>query len=318
MTDGNVPQTNQPTPDSTPTKPKPLLGKVVVVTGASSGNGRAIALECASRGASLVLAARSLGPLERVQREVEALGASALVVPTDVTDAAQVEHLAQRTLEQHGRVDVWINNAGGAFFSKLEESPPDLTDWLINLNVRGTLHGVQTVVPIMRRQGFGHLINMASVAGRVGFPRMGMYCATKAFVEVYTQSLRQELMHVEKTGIRVSAVLPVAVRTPFFDKAPNTVEGTPGGYLIAPVLEPDAVGRAVTDAIERYRPVILPFSPAKSFALLYDLLPALSDWIMSKMRPDQPVGPLTSRKKGSHQDEKQIGPLVQNGRLEHP
>ena len=210
-----------------------------------------------------------------------------------------------------------MNNAGGAFFADLAESPPELVDWLLDLNVRGTINGVRAAVPVMRRQGYGHVVNMASVAGRVGFPRMGVYCATKAFVEVYTQSLRQELMHVERTGIKVSAVLPVAVRTPFFDKAPNAVEGGQGGYLVAPVLEPGTVGRAVAEGLAHYRPVILPFKPAKSFALLYDLLPAVADSLFALMRPDRPVGPLTSRKKGSHRDERQIGPFVRDGRLEH-
>jgi short-subunit dehydrogenase len=301
---------------SSATGSRPLLGKTVVVTGGSSGNGRAIALECAWRGANVVIAARTPEMLEAVRLEIEALGATGLAIPTDVTDLAQVERLANAALEHFGQIDVWVNNAGGAFFSDLASSPPELIHWLIDLNVYGVIHGVRAVVPIMRRQGFGHVVNVASIAGRVGFPRMGLYCATKAFVEVYTQSLRQELMHVERTGIKVSAVLPVVVRTPFFDKAPNTVEGSPGAYLVAPYLEPGRVARAVADGLERYRPVILPFAPAKFLAILYDILPGASDWLLSWLRPDRPVGPLTSRTKGSHRDRRPIGPFVRDGRLE--
>jgi short-subunit dehydrogenase len=303
------------------TKPKTrvrdLEDKVVVITGGSSGNGRAIALECAARGAKIVIAARGLERLEEVRREVEALGAEVLSVQTDVTKLRDVERLAKDTLERFSRIDVWINNVGAAFFSKLDQAPEDLREWLMDVNVRSVIHGTQTAVAVMRLQGFGHLINMASVAGRVAFPRMGFYSATKAFVEVYTQGLRQELMHLERTGILVTAILPVAVRTPFFDAAPNTIQGRPGGYLIAPTLEADDVGRAVADAIARYRAMVFPFKGAQSFALFYDWLPALADRVYAAMRPDEPEGPLTSRTKGSHRARAPMNPQVQYGRLEH-
>jgi short-subunit dehydrogenase len=294
-----------------------LEGRVVVVTGGSSGNGRAIALECARRGAHVVIAARGMERLEEVGREIVMLGAEALCVQTDVTQLEQVEGLAMRSLERFMKIDVWVNNAGAAFFSKLDRAPRELTDWLIDLNIRGTMHGSQTAVAVMRHQGFGHVVNIASVAGRVAFARMGFYCATKGFVEVYTQALRQELMHLERTGIRVSVVQPVAVRTPFFDMAPNEIEGRPGGYLVAPTLEPDDVGTAVADAIAHYRGVVLPFKSAKSFALLYDLLPDLADRLFATMRPDRPEGWLTSRTKGSHRAVTPINPRVRYNQLEH-
>jgi short-subunit dehydrogenase len=299
------------------TRARDLEGKVVVVTGGSSGNGRAIALECAARGAKIVIAARGTERLAEVALEIEALGAEVLRVPTDVTKPEAVERLAKESLERFSKIDVWVNNVGAAFFSKLDQAPSELREWLLDVNVRSVIHGTQTAVAVMRHQGFGHLINMASVAGRVAFPRMGFYSATKAFVEVYTQALRQELMHLERTGILVSVVQPVAVRTPFFDAAPNESQGRPGGYLIAPTLEPDDVGSAVADAIVRYRPVILPFKGAKSFALLYDLLPGVADRVYAQLRPDEPEGPLTSRTKGSHRVRAPMNPQVQYGTLEH-
>jgi short-subunit dehydrogenase len=297
-------------------QPKTLLGKIVVVTGGSSGNGRAIALECAWRGANVVIAARTPEPLAVVASEIEALGAEALAVTTDVTVREDVERLAARAVQQFGRIDVWVNNAGGAFLGTIEDSTDDLTNWLIDLNIKSVIYGVQTIIPIMKRQQSGQIINIASIAGRIGFAGMGVYSGTKAFVEVYTQALRQELMHAEKTGIKVSAVLPTAVRTPFFDKAPNTSEHSQGGYLVPPTLEPSQVGRAVADGIEHYRPVILPFKPAKSLGVLYEFFPVAVDRMMSVMRSDHPIGPFTSRKKGSHRDRKPIGPFVRNGRLE--
>jgi short-subunit dehydrogenase len=294
-----------------------LQDKIIVITGGSSGNGRAIALECASRGAKVVLAARTLEKLERVRGEVEELGSEALVVLTDVTKREQVEHLATQTMNHFHRIDVWINNAGGAFFSPLPDSPMDLMRWLIDLNMWSVIHGVQAVVPIMRQQGYGHIINMVSMAGRVGFPRFGFYGATKGFVDIYTQALRQELMHIEKPRIKVTGIFPVAVRTPFFDIAPNTVERSQGAYLVAPVLEPHVVGIATADAIEKYQPVVYPWKPSKNLALFYDLFPRASDWLMARMRTDRPVGPLTYKRKGSLQDRKPIGPFVRNGKLEY-
>ena len=297
-------------------KTRALEGKVIVITGGSSGNGRAIALACANRGAKVVIAARGASRLEDVADEIRSLGGEVLVVQADVTKQRDMDNLAKRALEEFMRIDVWVNNAGAAFFSKLDEAPLELRDWLLDLNIRGVIHGSQTAAAVMRHQGFGQIINMASVAGRIAFPRMAFYCATKAFVEVYTQGLRQELMHVENTGIKVSVVQPVAVRTPFFDMAPNEIEGRPGAYLVAPNLEPDDIGAAVADGIERYRPVILPFKAAKSLVVFYDLFPALADRFFATMRPDQPLSPWTSRTKGSHRSEHPISPLVRFGTLE--
>ena len=296
-------------------KTRALEGKVIVISGGSSGNGRAIALMCANRGAKIVIAARGLSRLNDVADEIRSLGGEVLIVQADVTKPLEVEHLAKRTLEHFMRIDVWVNNAGAAFFSKLDQAPPKLRDWLLDLNVRGVIHGSQTAAAVMRHQGFGQIINMASVAGRIAFPRMAFYAATKAFVEVYTQGLRQELMHLEQTGIKVSVVQPVAVRTPFFDMAPNEIEGRPGAYLVAPNLEPDDVGAAVADGIEHYRAVILPFKAAKTMVLFYDVLPALADRLFATMRPDQPVSPWTSRTKGSHRAAQPISPLLQFGML---
>ena len=298
-------------------KSRSLEGKVIVITGGSSGNGRAIALACANRGATVVIAARGESRLADVADEIRSLGATVLAVQTDVTRPLEVERLAKRTLEAFMRIDVWINNAGAAFFSELDKSPTDLREWLMDLNIRGVIHGSQTAVAVMRHQGFGQIINMASVAGRIAFPRMAFYSATKAFVEVYTQGLRQELMYVDQTGIKVSVVQPVAVRTPFFDLAPNQIEGRPGAYLVAPNLEPDDIGAAVADGIERYRPVIAPFVAAKSLVVLYDLFPGLADRLFATMRPDQPLGIWTSRVKGSLRSQNPINPRVLYGSLEH-
>lgn len=298
-----------------PRQRKVLKDKVVVVTGASEGIGRAVALECAARGATVVLAARHADTLEQVAREVRELGAEALVVPTDVRDRAQVENLVTTASRAYGRVDVMVNDPGAAFVDSIEHSEERRVRELFDLNVMGVLYGVQAALRVMRVQGSGHIVNLASVAGRVAFPYQGIYCGTKGFVELMTQALRQELMHVERSGIKVTAVLPVAVRTPFFDKAPNVKEGGRGAHLIRPVLEASQVGRAVADALTHYRPVVYPLAAAKQFAVMYDLMPGLTDRVMSFMRPDEHTGPVNYEERGSLSDRKPPSPRVQDGRL---
>ena len=293
--------------------PQALAGKTVVITGASTGIGRAVALECVTRGAKVVLAARHEEELEKVAREARSLAGEALVVVTDVADRQQVENLVNAAIAHFGRIDVMMNHAGEWFIDSVENSDPRRVRDLINVNVMGVLHGVQAVLPVMRRQGFGHIINTSSVEGRVGFPYTGIYAGTKAFVEVLTQVLRQELMHVEQTPIKVSALLPPTVRTPFFDEGRNYRDGGRGMYMLRPVIEPTQVARAVVDAMERYRPVIYPLSPMKGMAVLYDLMPGVADRLLSRMRADQHVNASSHAERGSHRDRKPIPPIVENG-----
>lgn len=291
-----------------------LIGKVVVVTGASRGIGRAVALECVRRGARVVLAARHEDALQQVADEVRQLGGEARVVVTDVTDRVQVERLVDAAVTAYGRIDVMMNHAGAWFIDTVEHSDLRRTRDLIELNVLGVLHGVQAVLPIMRRQGSGHIINTSSVEGRVGFPFTGVYAGTKAFVELMTQSLRQELMHVERTDIQVSVLLPATTRTPIFDHVDNVREGGQGAHMVRPVQEATQVARAVVDAMERYRPVIYPLAPARGLAVLYDLLPGLTGRLMTFARVDKPASPLSHRRRGSHRDQHPIPPVVEGQR----
>ncbi|MBB5363877.1 SDR family NAD(P)-dependent oxidoreductase [Deinococcus humi] len=290
-----------------------LSGKVVVVTGASRGIGRAVALECAQRGARVVLAARHKETLQGVADEVRQLGGEATVAVTDVTDPAQVQRLVNTAVATYGRLDVMMNHAGTWFIDTVEHSDPQRTRNLIELNVMGVLHGVQAALPVMRLQGFGHIINTSSIEGRVGFPFTGVYAGTKAFVELLTQALRQELMYVERTGIRVSVLLPVTTRTPIFDHVDNVKEGGQGAHMVRPVQEATQVARAVVDAMEHYRPVIYPLAPSKGLVMLYDLLPKLTGQLMTLARVDRHVSPLSHRQRGSHREERPILPVVKGG-----
>ncbi len=250
-----------------------------------------------------------------MSREVTSLGAEVLAVPTDVTKRTEVQQLIQAAVTRFGRIDVMVNHAGDMFVDSVEHSEEWRVRALIEVNVMGMLSVVQTVIPVMRRQGSGHLINTASVEGRIGFPFSGIYGGTKAFVEVMTQSLRQELMHVERSGIRVSAVLPAAVRTPLFDTAANVKEGGQGAHLVRPVQEASQVAGAVVDAMERYQPVIYPLLPSRAFVLLYDLFPGLADRVLSRLRVDRHTNLMSHSQRGTGRDSRPINPLVDNGRL---
>lgn len=199
--------------------PRPIEDSVVVITGASSGIGRAAAQEFARRGATLVLAARRAQALDEVARECKELGGHALAVPTDVTDEAAVQDLARRAIETFGRIDVWVNNAAVTLFARIEEAPYEDYRRVIETNLLGYVHGARAAIPYFREQGSGVLVNVSSVVGKVGQPNTSAYCATKFAIVGLSECLRQELLDVE--DIHVCTVMPPSVDTPIFQHAAN-------------------------------------------------------------------------------------------------
>lgn len=218
-----------------------LKDAVVVVTGASSGIGRATAHAFARSGAALVLAARHEGALREAARECERLGARALAVPTDTRDEEAVARLAERAIETFGRIDVWVNNAAVAAFGDFREIPADVFDAVIRTNVIGYAHGARAALNAFDlRGGRGTLINVASLLGRVGMGGMSPYVASKFAIRGFSESLRQELIG---TGVNVCVVLPAAIDTPIYHHAANYT-----GRELKP-LNPTYGVEAVADAI---------------------------------------------------------------------
>ncbi|MFG1418682.1 SDR family oxidoreductase [Xanthobacter sp. V0B-10] len=185
-----------------------IAGKVVVITGASSGLGAATARHLAAEGAKLVLGARRLDRLQALAGELGLPAAAA--VATDVTDAAQVKHLVDTAAAVHGRLDVILNNAGLMPHSPLERGKIDDWDRMIDVNLKGVLYGIAAALPHMTAQKSGHIINVSSVAGHKVRPGSAVYAATKAAVRMLSEGLRQE---VKPYNIRTTIISPGAVRS---------------------------------------------------------------------------------------------------------
>lgn len=222
-----------------------IRDSVVVITGASSGIGRATALEFARDGARLVLSARNRSALKETAGECKDLGAETLVVQTDVGDEDQVERLARKAVDQFGRIDVWVNNAGVGLYSRLEDTPSDAYHRLLNVNLLGTIYGCRSAVRRFRRQNSGVLINVSSVAALGRFPYNTYYTVSKAGVSSLSDSLRRELLD---TDIEVCTVLPTSTDTPFFQHAANFA-----GRAVQPLGSVDSAEKVAKDIVEAAR-----------------------------------------------------------------
>lgn len=225
-----------------------LNGKVVLITGASSGIGEAVARRCAARGARLVLAARSADRLTTLERQFMAAGGQARAVPTDVTQVDQVQHLAHTALQHYGQVDVLVNSAGlGVFDSFLDADIADL-DRMIRVNLFGTVHCTKALLPQMLDRRQGYIVNVASIVSMAATHNLAFYAASKWAVLGMSRALELDL---RGTGIRVFAVCPHVVHTDFFQHADKRKLARVA-YLV-PWLKADDVARAVVRAVERNR-----------------------------------------------------------------
>ena len=195
-----------------------LGGKVAVITGGSKGIGKAIAFGLATAGAKVVLAARTPEPLEQVAASLREGGAEVLAVPTDVTDAAAVQGLVEKTLDVYQRLDILVNNAGIGRFGTVVDFTPSDWDAVIDSNLKAIYLCTKSALAPMLAQGGGQIINVLSIAAKVPFEASGAYCAAKAGALAFTKVLASE---VRQQNIRVTAVLPGSVHTPFWDEIPQ-------------------------------------------------------------------------------------------------
>jgi NAD(P)-dependent dehydrogenase (short-subunit alcohol dehydrogenase family) len=256
-----------------------LRNQVVVITGASSGIGRAAAMEFARRGAKVVLAARGQAALQDVAARCRRDGAEALAVGTDVTDEAAVRRLAEAALGVTGRIDVWVNNAGVTTFAPLLAGPIEDHRRVFETNVYGAIHGARAVLPTFCRQHAGVLINVSSVLGKVGQPYVPSYVISKFALQGLAETLRTAL--AEEPAIHVCTLLPYAVNTPHFEHGADRVGLD--ARAMPPMQEPEAVAKALVSLAERpRRELYVPRAAALGVAL-HGVFPRLTDRVILEM-----------------------------------
>ncbi|MCF7551301.1 SDR family oxidoreductase [Pseudonocardia sp. WMMC193] len=224
-------------------------GKVVVITGASSGIGAATAAELARRGAAVVLGARRVDRLAATVARIREAGGRAELHAVDVTARGDLEALVALAVERFGRLDVLVGNAGVARIAPVADL--DVADWdaMIDVNLRGVLHGIAAALPVFRRQGFGHLVTVVSTSGLKIVPTQAVYAGTKNAVRTVMEALRQE----STDGVlRTTSVSPGYVRTELLDHIDDPAQSSQAQEAMAALgIEPEAVARAIAFAIEQ-------------------------------------------------------------------
>ena len=222
------------------------MNKIVLITGASSGIGAGIARELAGAGATVMLGARRTDRLEELAEEIRSGGGTVAIRRLDVADRADVAAFADAAREKFGRVDVIVNNAGIMPLSPMASMKVEEWDRMVDVNIKGVLHGIAAVLPEMTERGSGHIINIASIGALYVAPTAAVYCATKFAVRAISDGLRQE-----RDDIRVSCIHPGVVESELALTItdPTAAEAMKDYRAIA--LTPDAIGRAVRFVIEQ-------------------------------------------------------------------
>ena len=219
-----------------------LRNCIVVVTGASSGIGRATALAFASRGASVVAAARNARALSELELAAADLSGEIVAQPTDVSDADAVAALGVAATTRFGRVDLWVNAAAVAMYARVEETEADELRRILDVNVVGTMNGMRTAHRIMRDGSGGTIVNIGSVESRRALPLQSAYAASKHAVRALTDAFRAELSH-EASPIKLVLVMPSAINTPFFRHARSKLGVMPRPF--PPVYQPEMVAESI-------------------------------------------------------------------------
>lgn len=225
-----------------------LNGKVVIITGASSGIGETTARLLASKGVHTVIGARRLERLEALASDIRAEGGSGVVQQLDVTNLDQMKAIIEVAMSRFGRVDAIVNNAGVMPLSPLEALKIEEWNRMIDVNIRGVLHGIAAGLPIMKKQGFGHVINLASIGAYEVTPTAAVYCATKYAVKAITDGLRQE---VAGQGIRVTLVSPGVTESELAESISDTEAREFMKEYRRIALPASAIARAIAYALEQ-------------------------------------------------------------------
>lgn len=249
----------------------------VVVTGASSGIGRATALDFARQGARVALAARNVAALADVAQEVEDLGGTPLVVPTDVAELSHVQALGAAVQQEWGGVDVWVNNAGVSSYGFVAETEVEEIERVLAVDLLGPIYGTKTALELMKPVGTGVIITVASALGRRAIPLQAAYCAAKHGILGFDEALRLELQETDP-GIRLVDVLPSSINTPFFAHARSKVGLAPRPY--PPVYEPQVVAQAIVAAADNPVRTVYAGGAGRALDVAQRISPRLVDWYL--------------------------------------
>ncbi len=256
-----------------------LSGQAVVITGASTGIGEALAKIFAEHGARIVLSSRDMARAEAARQRI-GYTEQTIALACDVRNREEIDRLVGLTIHHFWRIDVWINNAGHGLADSVAEMDMAACRDMFDTNFFGTVQAMQAVIPIMKRQGSGAIINISSVAGHIPLPYSAAYSATKFAMNAIGKAARAELA---KTGVHVMTVCPGYVRTNF---SVNRVQGVDRKELRPPSqtgIRPERVARAVLNGyVKRKREVVVPWRD-KIFIKLYQLLPGLVEGSMARM-----------------------------------
>ncbi|MEV4345142.1 SDR family oxidoreductase [Actinoplanes sp. NPDC049596] len=260
---------------------KPVSDQVVVITGASSGIGRATALAFAARGARVVCAARTTQALDSLVEQITAAGGTAVAVPTDVADPEAVTALAKAAEQRFGRIDTWVNNAAVGIWGRVEDISGPEFERVMRVNFLGQLYGIKAALPALRRAGGGTVIGVVSAEGVRSVPLQAPYTASKFAVRALHDSLRSELAQ-EGAPITVTTILPASINTPFFEHARSKLGSM--AKPPPPVYAPELVADTIVYAAEHPRREISVGGAAAAFGLAQRLAPALTDAVLGVRR----------------------------------
>ncbi len=292
-----------------------LKGKVVVITGASSGFGKGAARKLAAAGASVVLAARRGNLLQDLARECESLGGRAMAVVTDVSKPEDIERLAGQAVTAFGRFDVWVNDAGVGAVGRFEDVPLADHARVVETNVIGTMNGAHAALSQFRRQGFGTLINVASALGKIPAPYYASYTATKYAIVGLSSALRQELRQNDLDDIHVCTVMPMAMDTPFFEHAANYSghEAVP----VPPLYDPELVIDAIVRMVEKPEDEVIVGTAGKIANAVHSIFPGLTENFLGRQAHKSQIEdpPVADPTHGSIHEPMATGTEVYGGRL---
>jgi len=256
---------------------KPISQQIVAVVGASSGIGRLTALEFAAKGAKVVVSARSQEGLETLVKEIQSQGGEAVAVVADVKNFEQVKAIADKAIEQYGRLDTWVHAAATGILAPFEKITPEEFQQVIDVNLMGQVHGAMAALPHLKREGRGALIHISSMEGRRALPLQSPYSAAKHGVEGFLESLRVELQH-EGIPISVTSIKPAVINTPFYNKVQTKLGVKPTG--IPPYYEPSLVADAILYVAEHPTRDFIVGDVGKVLDVLQRLSPELVDSIL--------------------------------------